>query len=54
MNSKIIYQFMQNLLIGLVFLPKKIYRKCSILYDFCRTIDNIADQNVDLEIRKRA
>ena len=35
------------------FLPKKIYRKCSILYDFCRTIDNIADQNVDLEIRKK-
>ncbi len=35
------------------FLPKKIYAKCSILYDFCRTIDNIADQNVDLEIRKK-
>ena len=35
------------------FLPKKIYNKCSILYDFCRTIDNIADQNVELEIRKK-
>ena len=35
------------------FLPKKIYFKCSVLYDFCRTIDNIADQNVDLEIRKK-
>ena len=35
------------------FLPKKIYTKCSILYDFCRTIDNIADQNVELEIRKK-
>ena len=35
------------------FLPKKIYSKCSILYDFCRTIDNIADQNVELEIRKK-
>ena len=34
------------------FLPKKIYNKCSVLYDFCRTIDNIADQNVDLEIKK--
>ena len=34
------------------FLPKKIYFKCSVLYDFCRTIDNIADQNVDLEIKK--
>ena len=36
------------------FLPKKIYFKCSKLYDFCRTIDNIADQNIDLKIKKRA
>ena len=36
------------------FLPKKIYFKCSVLYDFCRTIDNIADQNVDLEIKKKS
>tara|TARA_B100000945_G_C20344916_1_gene579240 strand:+ start:135 stop:998 length:864 start_codon:yes stop_codon:yes gene_type:complete len=35
------------------FLPKKIYFRCSVLYDFCRTIDNIADQNVDLEIKKK-
>ncbi len=34
------------------FLPKKIYYKCSVLYDFCRTIDNIADQNLDLDIKK--
>ena len=35
------------------FLPRKIYFKCSVLYDFCRTIDNIADQNKDLEIKKK-
>ena len=35
------------------FLPKKIYFKCSKLYDFCRTIDNIADQNKDLKIKKK-
>ncbi len=35
------------------FLPKEIYRKCSVLYDFCRTIDNIADRDVDLEIKKK-
>ena len=34
------------------FLPKKIYFKCSKLYDFCRTLDNIADQNVDLNLKK--
>ena len=31
------------------FLPKKIYLKCSSLYDFCRTVDNIADGNEILE-----
>jgi len=35
------------------FLPKNIYSRCSKLYDFCRTIDNIADQNADLEIKKK-
>ena len=24
------------------FLPKKTYKKCSALYDFCRVADNIA------------
>ena len=35
------------------FMPKKIYSRCSKLYDFCRTIDNIADQHADLEIKKK-
>ncbi|MBD1156986.1 squalene/phytoene synthase family protein [Pelagibacterales bacterium SAG-MED20] len=34
------------------FLPKKIYSKCSTLYDFCRTIDNIADDEGNLSIKK--
>ena len=34
------------------FLPKKIYLKCSALYDFCRTVDNLADENGELEIKK--
>jgi len=33
------------------FLPKKIYQKCSALYDFCRTLDNIADEELNLEIK---
>ena len=36
------------------FLPKSIFLKCSILYDFCRTIDNIADQNGELETKKKS
>ena len=35
------------------FLSKKIYNKCSKLYDFCRTLDDIADEEVDLEIKKK-
>jgi len=34
------------------FLPKKTYLKCSALYDFCRTADNIADSDEDIEIKK--
>ncbi|MDA9193492.1 squalene/phytoene synthase family protein [Candidatus Pelagibacter ubique] len=35
------------------FLPKNIYEKCSSLYDFCRTIDNIADDKNELNIKKK-
>ena len=34
------------------FLPKKIYEKCSALYDFCREADNIADDANKIEIKK--
>ena len=34
------------------FLPKKIYLKCSALYDFCRTVDNIADDKNNLNTKK--
>ena len=35
------------------FLPKKIYLNCSVLYDFCRTVDNIADEDGALEAKKK-
>ena len=35
------------------FLPKKTYIKCSALYDFCRTIDNIADDSENLNLKKK-
>jgi len=34
------------------FLPKKTYQKCSSLYDFCRIVDNIADNEDALDIKK--
>ena len=35
------------------FLPKKTYRQCSDLYDFCRNLDDIADKNQDLQIKRK-
>ena len=34
------------------FLPKQTYQKCSALYDFCRVVDNIADDENSIEIKK--
>ena len=35
------------------FLPRKTYLKCSALYDFCRTVDNIADEGDDLDLKRK-
>ena len=34
------------------FLPKQTYQKCSALYDFCRVIDNIADDKGLVELKE--
>jgi len=34
------------------FLPKQTYQKCSTLYDFCRVIDNIADDKGSVELKE--
>ena len=34
------------------FLPKNIYLKCSTLYDFCRIVDNIVDDDCDINYKK--
>jgi phytoene synthase len=36
-----------------VFLSKETFKKCSILYDFCRTIDDIADEDGQLNTKKK-
>ena len=35
------------------FLPKKIFKKCSALYDFCRVADNIADDDDKIENKEK-
>jgi 15-cis-phytoene synthase len=34
------------------FLPKQTYKKCSALYDFCRVVDNIADDENQIETKE--
>ena len=34
------------------FLPKETYNKCSVLYDFCRVADNIADDEGKIEVKE--
>jgi phytoene synthase len=34
------------------FLPKQTYKKCSVLYDFCRVVDNIADDKNSIELKE--
>ena len=35
------------------FLPKEVFRKCSALYDFCRVVDNIADDDDLIENKEK-
>ena len=35
------------------FLPKKTLNKCSALYDFCRVVDNLADDDDEIESKKK-
>ena len=35
------------------FLPKETFKKCSALYDFCRVADNIADDDGEIESKKK-
>ena len=51
MTTKNYLSIYANLLIGPVLLPKRFI--LIKLYDFCRTLDNIADQDKDLEIKKK-
>ena len=35
------------------FLPRETYKKCSALYDFCRVVDNIADDDEKIETKEK-
>ncbi len=35
------------------FLPRETLKKCSVLYDFCRVVDNIADDKDEIKVKER-
>ena len=52
-NQSLIVQHAKSFSWAGFFLSKETFKKCSVLYDFCRTVDDIADENNDLDIKKK-
>ena len=53
MNDNLLKKHAKTFYWASFFLSRKIYKKCSALYNFCRTLDDIADENNHLEVRKK-
>ena len=52
MSSSLLKKHAKSFYWASFFLSKKIFKKCSSLYDFCRTLDDIVDSNYELKVRK--
>ena len=52
MNNNLIEKHAKSFYWASFFLPKEIFNKCSCLYNFCRTLDDIVDSNNKLEIKR--
>jgi phytoene synthase len=52
MNSNLIEKHAKSFYWASFFLPKEIFNKCSFLYNFCRTLDDIVDSDNKLETKK--
>ena len=53
MNNDLLRSHAKSFYWASFFLSKEIYSKCSALYNFCRTLDDIADSSDKLEIKKK-
>ena len=52
MNNDLLKSHAKSFYWASFFLSKKKYSKCSALYSFCRTLDDIADSSDELKIKK--
>ena len=52
MSDNLLRQHAKSFFWASFFLSKKKYLQCSSLYSFCRTLDDIVDENSNLSIKK--
>tara|TARA_X000001036_G_scaffold60932_1_gene51006 strand:+ start:1488 stop:2336 length:849 start_codon:yes stop_codon:yes gene_type:complete len=52
MNSNLLKKHAKSFYWASFFLSRETFNKCSILYNFCRTLDDIVDDNYKLEIKR--
>ena len=53
MNNDLLKSHAKSFYWASFFLSKEIYFKCSTLYNFCRTLDDIVDSSDNLENKKK-
>ena len=52
MNTNLLEKHAKSFYWASFFLSKETYKKCSSLYNFCRTLDDIVDDNKELENKR--
>ena len=53
MNNNLLEKHAKSFYWASFFLSRDVFKKCSSLYNFCRTLDDIADEINDLEVKKK-
>ena len=53
MKSNLLKKHAKSFYWASFFLPSNILDKCSSLYNFCRTLDDIVDDNNNLSVKKK-
>jgi phytoene synthase len=53
MNDNLLEKHAKTFYWASFFLSREIFKKCSALYTFCRTLDDIADDTNQLEVKKK-
>ena len=52
MNNNLLKKNAKSFYWASFFLSKETFSKCSSLYNFCRTLDDIVDNDIELKIKK--